>query len=345
MAIKLTIAAVIMSFLFGWMNGNYTEFSSFDTGQDDPQQRWSAKKLDEYLGYENCRKCHQLQVEKLVTTVHFKSYESTHRSEKSKLICQQLGIRSIKRSERCIRCHYTPEQSKRGLKAQSGISCESCHGPSKNWIKGHNDYGGLLVTKRRETAEHKRFRISSSIEKGMRHPSNLYLLAKSCYECHLVDDAELVDTTDHPPISAGFNMIAWSQGSMRHNFLRTDNEYNAESNPERLRVMYVVDLMAKIEASLTAAAKATPGSKHRQFLERQFETAAKQLFQVSKLVDNTTIQQTIDQLKSTPPDAPAEAKLATAKRISNLAFKFGKNEKAHALSAIQSLIPAKESYR
>ena len=331
--------------LAGWITGRQSEQAILKTNQDNDAMRWQTTRQEEFLGYENCRKCHQLQVDKLVTTVHFKSYETTHRSAQSRKICQQLGIRSIKRSERCIRCHYTPEISRRGVKAQSGISCESCHGPSKNWIKGHNDYGGLLVTKRRESAEHKQFRISSSIEKGMRHPSNLYLLAKSCYECHLVNDAELVDTTDHPPISTGFDMVSWSQGSMRHNFLRTDNKHNAESTPERLRVMYVVDLMAKIEATLRASATSPANSNHHQFLIQQYESTAKQLFQVSQLVSNVGISGVINQLKNTPPDASSDQKIAAAKQVAQLAFKFGKNEKAHSLEAIQSLLPAKETYR
>ena len=109
--------------------------------ESDFTARWERKDPADVLGYESCRKCHQQQIETLTRTSHFLTYETLHRSAASKAICKSLGIRSVKRSERCVRCHYTPEVSKRGVKAQSGISCESCHGPAQNWIKGHNDYG------------------------------------------------------------------------------------------------------------------------------------------------------------------------------------------------------------
>ena len=88
-----------------------------------------------FAGYESCKKCHEQQVEKLLTTTHFTSGESLHRTPKAKSYAKALGMRSIKRSARCVRCHYTPEPYKTGTKAQSGISCESCHGASKTWVK------------------------------------------------------------------------------------------------------------------------------------------------------------------------------------------------------------------
>ena len=114
MAIRLTVISIIVSMLAGWITGRQSEQAILKTNQDNDAMRWQTTRQEEFLGYENCRKCHQLQVDKLVTTVHFKSYETTHRSAQSRKICQQLGIRSIKRSERCIRCHYTPEISRRG---------------------------------------------------------------------------------------------------------------------------------------------------------------------------------------------------------------------------------------
>ena len=93
----------------------------------------------------------QQQIEKLVTTPHFRSFETMHRSPEAKLIGKQLGIRSVKRTDRCVTCHYTPEVTSRGVKAQSGISCESCHGPSQFWVKGHNDYGGPTLKKETES--------------------------------------------------------------------------------------------------------------------------------------------------------------------------------------------------
>ncbi len=303
------------------------------------------QKVENILGFENCRKCHQQQVEKLMTTAHFKSFESVHRSPMAKQYCKKLGIRSIKRDQRCVRCHYTPEKTTRGIRAQSGISCESCHGPAKTWIQGHNDYGGLTVTKAQETSEHKQQRIQSSIESGMRHPANLYLLAKSCYQCHLVDDAELINLTDHPPISEGFNMVAWSQGNMRHNFLRTDNQYNQESSVERRRVMFVVDLLAKLEAVLKALAISEPDSEHYKFMQSIYISTSKTLLKISQQISNPLVNDAIDVLKTTPPESDSKTRRQAAQKLSRLAFEFGKSEKSHLLEAIQDWLPGKEDYR
>ena len=330
-------------FLFDTRVGTLDSESAPQLGQE--KYLWETKNVDDYLGYESCRKCHQLQIEKLISTTHFKSFETAHRSQASKKICKQLGIRSIKRDARCVRCHYTPEKTSRGIRAQSGISCESCHGPSRNWVQGHNDYGGLTITKAQETTRHKNWRIENSITKGMRHPSNLFLLAKSCYECHLVDDPEIVNRTDHPPISLDFNMVAWSQGSIRHNFLRTDNKYNAESPPERLRVMFVCDLIAKLEASLKAMAKSQAGSKHYAFVRRLYESTAKELFGISKTTDNSEIRGVVEVLKRTPPDSRSDVLISAASSINELGFQFGKSESGHLMNAIDELLPGKDDYR
>ena len=345
---RLTIVLFATSLFAGSL------FSTPSTGDDQQetqqQQRaripgWNEKKIENYLGHDSCRKCHKLQVEKLETTAHFTSFERTHRLPKAKAYCQQLGIRSIKRDQRCVRCHYTPEESRRGVVAQSGVSCESCHGPAKHWAKVHNDYGGLLTTKAREKPAHRVARISESIKKGMRHPSNLYLLAKSCYECHLVDDAQLVNVTDHPPVTAEFNMVSWSQGSMRHNFLRTDNKSNGVSSPARLRVMFVADLLAKLEACMQALARSERGSEHFNAMTLQYVSASKQIDAISSAIDNTYVNEASRLLQAVQPVAEPKILRAAADGMGKIGFEFGKHEKSHQLEAIQSMLPDPSQYR
>jgi hypothetical protein len=91
----------------------------------------------------------------------------------------------------------------------------------------------------------------------MRHPSHLYTLARSCFRCHIVDDEELVNETAHAARSSEFDFVAWSQGNVRHNFLRTQGTSNAISDPARLQTMYVVGLLTDVEYSLRAVSKAT----------------------------------------------------------------------------------------
>ena len=307
--------------------------------------RWSKKLPAEYLGYESCRKCHQQQIDKLVTTPHFKSFETMHRSAEAKQICKQLGIRSVKRTERCVRCHYTPEVTSRGVKAQSGISCESCHGPSQNWVKGHNDYGGLTVKRETETREHKQWRIEASIAAGMRHPANLYLLARSCYDCHLVDDAQLVNQTEHTIATPGFNMVAWSQGGMRHNFFRTDGVANEVSSPQRLRVMFIIDLMTNLEYTLNAVAISPADTRHHQAMVQQLDRTTQKVKEVAKLVDNDSVSRVLETISTLAAKSTSGQQKQVAQVISEIAFEFSKNESQHSLEAIQPMLPKPEQYR
>ena len=308
------------------------------------QPRWSLKNPAEVLGFESCRKCHKEQIDKLVATPHFKSYETLHRSAAAKQYCQQLGLRSVKRSERCVRCHYTPEVSSRGVKAQSGISCESCHGPAQNWIKGHNDYGGVTITKETETPEHKQWRIANSIHQGMRHPANLYLLARSCYECHLVDDVELVNKTAHSVATPGFNMVAWSQGQMRHNFFRSGGKSNEISSPERLRVMFVTDLMTRFEFLYRALAASPADSRHYTALLQQLYTTRETWAAVNQATDNLWVQKANEVISGSPGTSAAELE-SMANALSEITFEFASREKEHSLKPIENLLPKPNEYR
>ncbi|MEM7311575.1 MAG: multiheme c-type cytochrome [Planctomycetota bacterium] len=209
------------------------------------------------LGYEQCQKCHGEQVTVLKQHPHFSHARPMQRDPAAIAMAKKLGGKSVKRSDRCIRCHYTPQESNRGLRAISAVSCESCHGPSQDWILVHNVYGDASVTRDKETPSHKMERHSRSIELGMRHPSHVYTLARSCFRCHIIDDEELVNIAGHKDRSLNFDFVAWSQGNMRHNFLRTQAAYNAVSDPTRLQTMYVVGLLTDIEYSLRSVSKAT----------------------------------------------------------------------------------------
>lgn len=220
------------------------------------------------LGYEQCQKCHAEQVAVLKRHDHFSHAQTLQRNPAAIRMAKAIGGSSVKRTSRCVRCHYTPQiayepgQANGKPKAISPISCESCHGPSKDWLLVHNDYGQANVTRETETVAHRARRIENSISRGMRHPSHLYTLARSCFGCHIIDDEELVNVAGHPTRSAGFNVVSWSQGSMRHNFFRTGGRENAFSKPERLRVMYVVSILTEIEYSLRAAAKSTAKARY-----------------------------------------------------------------------------------
>jgi hypothetical protein len=93
-----------------------------------------------------------------------------------------------------------------------------------------------MSTREQETPQHRSAAICatrSAVE--MRNPINVYLLAQSCYRCHTVPDEELVNVGGHKAGSLDFEIVAWSQGLVRHNFVRSNGQTNDPSPPDRLR--------------------------------------------------------------------------------------------------------------
>ena len=191
------------------------------------------------MGAEACAKCHESEVYQWKLTPHQQTIDTLHRKPEAKAIAKRLGLRSVKRNDTCVRCHYTRFEVRGRVRIDSGVSCESCHGPSLDWLELHSDYGPG-ATRQTESAEHRKERREASIAAGMNNPSNLYLIARQCLDCHTTPDERLVDEGGHPAGSLGFDLVAWSQGIVRHNFVRSDGAVNAFSSPNRLRVMYVV---------------------------------------------------------------------------------------------------------
>ena len=210
------------------------------------------------VGSDQCAKCHDKEVQQWRQTPHFATFETLHRNPAAQDIANRLGLPSIKRNDTCLQCHYTQQELDGRLRVVEGVSCESCHGGAADWLTFHADYGGEHVTKATRDA---RFIANSasreSIARGMNNPHNVYLIAKQCYNCHTVPNERLVNVGGHSAGSQGFELVAWSQGIVRHNFLRTAGAANGENSPAQLRVLYVVGVLADLEYSLRATAAAT----------------------------------------------------------------------------------------
>ena len=140
------IAAVLQRTLIGLV----VQFVSpplFSHAEGQPAHLADSFEAGNVVGYEQCVKCHSQQITVLKQHPHFAAERPLHRRPQAIAMAKKLGFRSVKRAESCVRCHYTPQQKSDRVKAVSGISCESCHGPASQWILGHNDYGGPNVTK------------------------------------------------------------------------------------------------------------------------------------------------------------------------------------------------------
>lgn len=300
----------------------------------------------EVIGYERCEKCHAAEVGVWKQTPHHQTFTTLHRQPEAKQIADRLGIASFKTDSNCIQCHYTMQAGQSGLDAISGISCESCHGSAKNWVEIHNDYGGQGATRDTESSEHRLERLSSSIAAGMRNPINVYLVAQSCYRCHTVPDEQLVNVGGHKPGSMDFEIVSWSQGSLRHNFLRTNGSTNDVSSRERLRQMFVAGMIADLEFSLRATAAATEkaefginSAKRSARAAARLEAAQSKLNQ-PLLADVLAVYQSVT-LKLNNQEQLLEA----ADNVNALGIRFAATVPGSELTAIDQFIPPENRWK
>lgn len=124
-----------------------------------------------YVGTKTCRMCHKKedtgnQYGIWLEGPHAKAFE-TLVTGKAKAVASELGIEDPQKSGKCLKCHstaynWTEEIKTDKITMEEGVSCESCHGPGKN-------YKAKTVMEDRE----------KSIAGGMIYPAT-----RSCARCH-----------------------------------------------------------------------------------------------------------------------------------------------------------------
>lgn len=298
------------------------------------------------MSSETCAKCHAPAVQVWKQTPHFKTFTELSRNPEAKAICRKLGLKSAKRSDVCINCHYTMKESNGRSKVVAGVSCESCHGASKEWISTHNDYGGPTATKETESAQHAAARLAQATEAGMRNTRNVYLIASSCLNCHTVPNERLVNIGGHKATSDGFELVSWSQGQVRHNFLRDGAVGNAKSSPERLRIMYVVGLIADLEYSTRATAKATQKSTYGVAVANRAARVSLKLYKLQQQINDPNVQTALLAFSEAELKTENEKQLLTiADQIREAGKKFATETDGSSLDAVDSLLPDPSTYK
>jgi hypothetical protein len=298
------------------------------------------------LGPEACMKCHENEVLSWKQTPHFETFETLHRKPEAKEIAARLGLRSVKRNDECTKCHFTTQADDGRDRAVAGVSCESCHGGARDWIVLHSDYGGPNVSRAQEPAEHRQNRIEQSIVAGMNNPTNLYLIARQCLACHTSPNERLVNVGGHHAGSADFELVAWSQGRVRHNFLRTDGAANAPASAARLRVMFVVGVMADLEASLRATASASEKAAFGVTAAKRAARQKRRLYEISELIQNPHVDAALEAALAARLKLNNRAALiSAADAVGKAASEFAMTANGAELAAIDPLLPRSDQYK
>jgi hypothetical protein len=298
------------------------------------------------IGVDQCVKCHQPEVQQWMHTPHCATFESLHRMPRAKEIADKLGLQSIKRNDICTQCHYTKQVEDGRERVVAGVSCESCHGGARDWVALHNDYGGPGVTKAAESPEHRAKRVADSVAKGMNNPHNIYLIARQCYDCHTVPNEKLVNVGGHLAGSQDFELVSWSQGMVRHNFLRGNGTTNATSSQDELRVMFVVGVMTDLEYSLRAAAGATDKSTFGVASAKRAARMKKKLVEIQNLTNDPSLDPALEAVDTVELRLGNSAAIvAAADAVGKAANDFAEHADGKQLAALDSILPQPNQYK
>jgi len=294
-------------------------------------------------GPDACGECHKSSVNAWKKSTHAKTFKALPRSKKAKEIAKKMGIRRIKANSDCLACHFTSAKIKKKIKPIAGISCESCHGAGVNWIKLHSDYGGKGVTKATETPAHKKDRLAKSEAAGMIRPSNTYKVASNCYQCHTVPNEKLVNVGGHPTGSE-FELVAWSQGEVRHNVWYSKPNDGASANHKRM--MYVIGKALELEYALRGVAKSTTDGAYSAAMIKRAKAALSDLTKIAataKTAEVATILAVGGSAQLKINNAVGLA--AAADKVGVAAHKLASNYDGSSFAAIDAMLPKPEAYK
>ncbi len=146
--------------------------------------------------------------------------------------------------------------------------------------------------------------------------------------------------------SQDFELVAWSQGMVRHNFLRTGGTSNGLLSPEQLRVMYIVGVLTDLEYSLRATAAATEKAAFGVASARRAARMKMKLHQIQKLINDPLLAPALDAVATVELRlGNSAAIIAAADAVGKAAYEFAEHADGTHLSAIDPMLPRPEQYK
>jgi hypothetical protein len=287
-------------------------------------------------GPEKCKDCHESAFYAWKETHHHQTLTQLY-TNKVEEMRVKLNIPSA-RGEQCRDCHFTPinEGGRTSIFKTFGTSCESCHGAALEWADKHGNKG----QSRRQLQES--FRKCDQL--GMIRPANLYTLAANCFGCHIVADEKVVNIGGHP-LGGDFELVARTQGEVRHNF-SADPKQNAEAKPERKRLFFVVGRLLDLEYSLRAAAKATKEGKFATEAASRVNAALARLKEIQQKAELPELKDVLAAASlSEPKINNGPALVQSADVVAALTKCFARAQDGSKLGAVDTLLPAPGTYK
>jgi hypothetical protein len=303
-----------------------------------------ASDPDKIVGPNACAECHKQEVEAWKGTHHFKIFRELPRDEDAKKIAQRMGVRRIKSEGLCRNCHYTVQRKDNKDEAIAGISCESCHGGGRDWIKVHSGYSGKTAKTETKAEAEARWKLAES--KGMIRRHALYQLAKNCFGCHVVPQEDLVNKGGHRAGSA-FELVAWSQGEVLHNTWYSKGKENVPADAARKRMLYLVGLSVELETALRAVGKATVRKPYAFEMAKRADQARKRLAAAAKALPSVPELGKMAELSHSAALKLDNERLlsAAADGIAALSLNITEKYDGRTMAGLDSLIPAPSQFK
>jgi hypothetical protein len=296
------------------------------------------------VGPNSCAECHKQEAEAWQASHHFKTFREMPRRKEANEIAEKMGVQRIRSESMCLTCHYTMQEKESKKQPIAGISCESCHGAGEDWIKVHSGYSGK--TEKTETKAEAEARLKLADSKGMIRPSSLYQLAKNCYSCHVVPQEDLVNKGGHTAGSA-FELVAWSQGEVRHNTWHSKGKENVQATAARKRMLYLVGLGVELETGIRAVSRATARRLYAFEMAKRVDRARKQLAVAAKAApDVPEIAKMVEFAYSAGLKLSNESFLtAAADGVSKLLVSITEKYDGSTMAGLDTLIPAPDKFK
>jgi len=268
------------------------------------QGEWQPENV---VASKECLRCHENEEKVWKKTKHYATYDKFHKTKRAKEIAREYGIKTSKIRKPdsvCASCHYTVGMKKNKPKVVQGVSCQSCHGPGKDWVAVHNEFGDGLNIKQ-ESKTHKALRIKAVKKGGMVVPGDLLGLAENCYQCHLITDEKLINTTSHPTASH-FSFLERTQGNILHSRL---------ADAQKKNQLIIAGAIAEVIGALDAlgAAKQT-GGRYARLMQETANMAVNSLKEAANATNDSQLKRIYQQVSSASlePSNPKLSQLASS---------------------------------
>lgn len=330
------LCAAFVLTVAGWL---FAFSAPVTAGENSFRLRGPAHNIDANMGPKACAECHKTTARIWELTLHHRLIKKSHRTKEARAFAKNMGVKRIKDPEGlCVSCHYTVQKTKKRPKVVAGVSCESCHNASRDWIKVHSEFSGKK--KETESPEEAQARWAQSEAAGMIRPRNLFALASNCFSCHSTAQEELVNVGGHPT-GGDFELLSWTMGEVRHNVWYT--ETNDEAPPDRKRMMYLAGQSLTLATSLEAlAAVQDPGGKYATYMRTRADGAAVNLKKAAESLPD--VPELAAMLGTVPagdagPDALKAAAAAIAEHARQLLQRDGSG-----MGAIDGMLPGPGDY-